>query len=349
VQAVRILLTGGAGSIGSHTAFPLCPARYEVVCFDNLANSKAEAIARLEEITAQPIALVICDVRDSHALECALTAYKIDAVIHFAGLKAVGEPGEKPLLYHDNNVRGTQCLLKAIASCGLRHLVFSSSATVYGEPQYLPLDDGHPTSATNPYGRAELMMEQMLADVATADAGWRIAALRCFNPVGAHPSGLIGEDPNGIPNNLMPFEAQVASGLRKQLDVFGNDYSTPDGTGVSDYTHGMDLAEGHVPALQAITRRDEPYSVSNLGTGTGFSVLEMVAVFEKASGQPLPYTIAPRRSGDRAVCYASLGKARDELGWQARFGLEEMCASTWRFEGLWRVANGAPESAERRA
>ncbi|MGY6636099.1 MAG: UDP-glucose 4-epimerase GalE [Erythrobacter sp.] len=344
---MRILLTGGAGYIGSHTASALVAAGHDVVCFDNLANSRSEVIARVEQITARSIPLVIGDVRDRAALEDVLSGQKIDAVIHFAGLKAVGESVQQPMLYYDNNVRGSLCLLEAMAACGVRHLVFSSSATVYGEPQYLPIDENHPTSATNPYGRTKLMVEEMLADVAAADGGWRIAVLRYFNPVGAHPSGLIGEDPNGIPNNLMPYISRVASGRLERLNVFGNDYPTPDGTGVRDYIHVMDLAEGHVAALQSITQRDEAYSVWNLGTGTGYSVLEMVAAFEQASGRPVPYTIAPRRPGDVAMCYASPKRARDELGWQARLGLEEMCASTWAFESLRRGANHSSHGAQR--
>jgi UDP-glucose 4-epimerase len=345
---VRILLTGGVGYIGSHTAVALVAAGHDVVCFDNLANSKPEVIAQVEQIAAQRIPLVIGDVRDREALEAALTTHKIDAVIHFAGLKAVGESGEKPMLYYDNNVRGSLCLLEAMAATGVKNLVFSSSATVYGQPRYLPLDEGHPTSATNPYGRTKLMVEEMLADVAAADSSWRIAALRYFNPVGAHPSGLIGEDPNGIPNNLMPFIARVASGRLERLSVFGNDYPTPDGTGVRDYIHVMDLAEGHAAALQAISVRDRAYSVWNLGTGTGYSVLEMIAAFEEASGRAVPYTVAPRRPGDVAMCYASPDLARDELGWQASLGLQEMCSSTWRFENLLRTVNRLPATDARR-
>lgn len=342
---MRILLTGGAGYIGSHTAVALIAAGHDVVCFDNLANSRSAVIARVQEITARTIPLVIGDVRDRATLESALTSHEIEAVIHFAGLKAVGESCEKPLLYYDNNVRGTLCLLEAMAACKVHNLVFSSSATVYGEPRYLPMDEAHPTNATNPYGRTKLMVEEILADLAAADPNWRIASLRYFNPVGAHPSGLIGDDPNGIPNNLMPFVSRVASGRLKHLSVFGNDYPTPDGTGVRDYIHVMDLAEGHVDALKAITKRNQAYSVWNLGTGIGYSVLEVVAAFEKANGQALPYTFAPRRSGDVAMCYATAERARKELGWQARLGLDEMCASTWRFEELLRAANRVQDQA----
>jgi UDP-glucose 4-epimerase len=336
---MRILLTGGAGYIGSHTAVALIAAGHDVVCFDNMANSRPEVMERLEEITARTIPLIIGDVRDHAALRNALRSHAIDAVIHFAGLKAVGQSTHEPMLYYDNNVRGTLCLLEAMAQCGVRHLVFSSSATVYGEPQYLPLDEDHPTGATNPYGRTKLMAEEMLMDIASADPTWRIAALRYFNPVGAHPSGLIGEDPNGTPNNLMPYIARVAGGRLKRLAVFGNDYPTPDGTGVRDFIHVMDLAEGHVAALQALTARTQPFSVWNLGTGQGYSVLEVVAAFERASGADVPYTIGSRRSGDVGACYASPDRARDELGWQARLGLEDMCVSTWRFERQLKSAN----------
>lgn len=336
---MRILLTGGAGYIGSHTAVALIAAGHDVVCFDNMANSRPEVMIRLEEITARTIPLIVGDVRDRATLSDALRSHAIDAVIHFAGLKAVGQSTREPMLYYDNNVRGTLCLLEAMAQCDVRHLVFSSSATVYGEPQYLPLDEDHPTSATNPYGRTKLMAEDMLMDIASADTTWRIAALRYFNPVGAHPSGLIGEDPNGTPNNLMPYIARVAGGRLKRLAVFGNDYPTPDGTGVRDFIHVMDLAEGHVAALQALTARTQPFSVWNLGTGQGYSVLEMVAAFEQASGAEVPYAIGPRRTGDVGICYASPDRARDELGWQARLGLEDMCASTWRFERQLKSAN----------
>lgn len=336
---MRILLTGGAGYIGSHTAVTLASAGHAVVCFDNFATSRRDVMARLEAITAQAIPLVVGDIRDRAALEDALRNYAIDAVVHFAGLKAVGESVEKPMLYYDNNVRGTLCLLEAMAACDVRRLVFSSSATVYGEPQYLPLDECHPTGPTNPYGRTKLMVEEMLADVAAADHRWRIAALRYFNPVGAHPSGLIGEDPNGMPNNLMPFISRVASGRLEQLKIFGNDYPTPDGTGVRDYIHVMDLADGHLAALQAIAKQTEPFSIWNLGTGTGYSVLEMVAAFERVSGMAVPYVFTERRTGDVATCYACPDRAKQDLGWHARHGLDDMCASTWRFESHLRNTN----------
>jgi UDP-glucose 4-epimerase len=262
-------------------------------------------------------------------------------VIHFAGLKAVGEAVAKPLIYYDNNVRGTLSLIEAMIACGVKTLVFSSSATVYGEPQYLPLDETHPTSATNPYGRTKLMIEEMLTDIAAANPDWRIAVLRYFNPVGAHESGLIGEDPNGIPNNLMPFISRVASGRLESLSVFGDDYDTPDGTGVRDYIHVTDLAAGHLAALGAISSHNDPISTWNLGTGQGYSVLEMVHAFERENGVSVPYQIAPRRPGDVASCYASPDKAKAELGWEAALGLQDMCASMWRFERMLATSNVA--------
>jgi UDP-glucose 4-epimerase len=331
---MRILLTGGAGYIGSHTAVALIEAGHEVVAFDNLANSKPDAIARVEAITGSPVPLVVGDIRDRAALEAALGTHRIEAVIHFAGIKAVGEAVEKPLIYYDNNVRGTLSLIEAMAATGVRTLVFSSSATVYGEPRYLPLDEDHPTGATNPYGRTKLMIEEMLTDIAAADNGWRIAVLRYFNPVGAHASGAIGEDPNGIPNNLMPFVTRVAAQRLPELAVFGNDYDTPDGTGVRDYIHVVDLAEGHVAALAAVSAGDRPISTWNLGTGQGYSVLELVETFARVNAIPVPYRIAPRRPGDVAACYASPDKARRELGWEAKRDLSDMCASSWRFERL---------------
>jgi UDP-glucose 4-epimerase len=269
-------------------------------------------------------------VRDTDKLEGALKAYKIDAVIHFAGLKAVGESVEKPIDYYDNNVTGTISLLKAMRAADVKTLVFSSSATVYGDPQYLPLDEAHPTSATNPYGRSKLQIEEILADVATSDGSWRIACLRYFNPVGAHDSGLIGEDPNDIPNNLMPYIAQVASGRLPKLNVFGDDYDTKDGTGVRDYIHVMDLAEGHNAALDFLEHETGWHAI-NLGTGTGYSVLEMVKAFEAASKRSVSYKIAPRRAGDIASCYAKADKAKQQLAWQAARTLEDMCTSTWKF------------------
>ncbi len=342
---MRILLTGGAGYIGSHTAVALAAAGHEVVCFDNLSNSRAEVMDRLETITGQSIPLIVGDIRDRTALEQAMRSHAIEAVIHFAGLKAVGEAVAKPLIYYDNNVRGTLSLIEAMIACSVRTLVFSSSATVYGEPQYLPLDEIHPTSATNPYGRTKLMIEEMLTDIAAADPDWRIAVLRYFNPVGAHESGLIGEDPNGIPNNLMPFISRVASGRLERLSVFGDDYDTPDGTGVRDYIHVTDLAAGHLAALGAISSYNEPISTWNLGTGRGYSVLEMVRAFERVNGVSVPYQIADRRPGDVASCYASPDKAKAELGWEAALGLEDMCSSMWRFERMLATSNSPQATA----
>lgn len=342
---MRILLTGGAGYIGSHTAVALAAAGHEVVCFDNLSNSRAEVMDRLETITGQSIPLIVGDIRDRTALEQAMRSHAIEAVIHFAGLKAVGEAVAKPLIYYDNNVRGTLSLIEAMIACSVRTLVFSSSATVYGEPQYLPLDEIHPTSATNPYGRTKLMIEEMLTDIAAADPDWRIAVLRYFNPVGAHESGLIGEDPNGIPNNLMPFISRVASGRLERLSVFGDDYDTPDGTGVRDYIHVTDLAAGHLAALGAISSHSEPISTWNLGTGQGYSVLEMVRAFERVNGVSVPFQIADRRPGDVASCYASPDKAKAELGWESVLGLEDMCASMWRFERMLATSNSPQATA----
>lgn len=336
---MTILLTGGAGYIGSHVAAALVSSGHEVVCFDNLSNSNATVMDRLEAITGAAIPLVEGDIRDRDALRSALSEYDARAVIHFAGLKAVGESVAEPMKYYDNNVRGTLTLLEAMRDCDVRTLVFSSSATVYGQPQYLPLDEDHPTSATNPYGRTKLMIEEMLADVASADPDWRIAILRYFNPVGAHDSGLIGENPNGIPNNLMPFISRVAAGRLAELSVFGDDYDTPDGTGVRDYIHVVDLADGHVAALDAIANASQPLSTWNLGTGQGYSVLRMVEAFERINGVRVPYRIAPRRDGDVASCFASPERAERELGWKASRDLDAMCASSWRFERMLATRN----------
>ncbi len=336
---MTILLTGGAGYIGSHVAAALVSSGHEVVCFDNLSNSDAAVMDRLEAITGTAIPLVEGDIRDRDALRKALSEYDVRAVIHFAGLKAVGESVAEPMKYYDNNVRGTLTLLEAMRDCDVHTLVFSSSATVYGQPQYLPLDEDHPTSATNPYGRTKLMIEEMLADVASADPDWRIAILRYFNPVGAHDSGLIGENPNGIPNNLMPFISRVAAGRLAELSVFGDDYDTPDGTGVRDYIHVVDLADGHVAALDAIANANQPLSTWNLGTGQGYSVLGMVEAFERINGVRVPYRIAPRRDGDVASCFASPERAERELGWKASRDLDAMCASSWRFERMLATRN----------
>jgi len=329
---MRILLTGGAGYIGSHTAIAVLEAGHEVVLFDNFCNSGRDVPARIETLAGRPVPVVEGDVRDTALLAATLRDREVDAVIHFAGLKAVGEAVENPLPYYDNNVRGSLGLIQAMSDAGVRTLVFSSSATVYGQPQYLPLDEAHPTGATNPYGRSKLIVEEMLADIAAAGADWRIAVLRYFNPVGAHPSGLIGEDPSGVPNNLMPFINRVAAGRLPELAVFGNDYDTPDGTGVRDYIHVSDLAAGHLAAISAIRSGTRPIETWNLGTGQGYSVLEMVRAFEAATGASIPYRIAPRRPGDVASCYADPAKAREELGWEAKLGLAEMCASGWKFE-----------------
>lgn len=325
-----ILVTGGAGYIGSHTCVELLNAGNEVVVFDNFSNSHAEALRRVEQITGKKVHCVEGDIRDQAALESVIRQHGCQAVIHFAGLKAVGESVAQPLEYYDNNVIGTHRLLGAMRNCGINTLVFSSSATVYGEPQRLPLTEDHPLSATNPYGRTKLVIEDMLRDFHRANPEWRIAILRYFNPVGAHESGLIGEDPQGVPNNLMPFVAQVAVGRRERLGVWGSDYPTPDGTGVRDYLHVVDLALGHLKALQ---RLDSPQCFEvNLGTGNGCSVLEVIRAFEKASGRPIPYDLAPRRPGDVASCYADPARARDYLGWVAERSLDCMCADVWRWQ-----------------
>lgn len=334
-----ILVTGGAGYIGSHTCVELLNAGFDVTVFDNFCNSNPEALARVEQITGRKPGLIRGDCRDRAALVTALKQCKADAVIHFAGLKAVGESVEQPLSYYDNNVVGTLRLLEAMQECDVKTLVFSSSATVYGDPVQLPLTENHPLSATNPYGRSKLMIEEILRDFQHSDHSFRISILRYFNPVGAHPSGLIGEDPQGIPNNLMPFVAQVAVGRREALSVWGDDYPTPDGTGVRDYIHVVDLALGHLKALEALdaSKRTEANRYTgcltvNLGTGRGYSVLDVVHAYEQASGRPIPYRIAPRRSGDIASCYADPKLAFELLGWQAELGLKEMCASSWHWQ-----------------
>jgi UDP-glucose 4-epimerase len=303
-----------------------------VVLYDNLSNSQAAVADTVQRITDKPAAFVQGDIRNTTLLQQVLRDHAIDAVVHFAGLKAVGESVARPVAYFDNNVGGTVGLLNAMQAVGVRKLVFSSSATVYGDPRYLPLDENHPTGATNPYGRTKLHIEEMLGDLARSDASWRITALRYFNPAGAHESGLIGEDPNGIPNNLMPYVARVAAGKLPRLGVFGNDYDTPDGTGVRDYIHVMDLAEGHLAALEQLGRRQQAFDVFNLGSGTGHSVLDMVRAFEQAAGVSVPYSIEPRRPGDVASCYADPGKALKVLGWRTRRSLEDMCASMWKFQ-----------------
>lgn len=328
-----ILITGGTGYIGSHTCVELIQAGRTVLLYDNLSNSHVEVLNRIEQITGVRPQFVEGDIRDRSRLDRLFAEQPIASVIHFAGLKAVGESVEKPLEYYDNNVRGTLELLGAMRQAGVRTLVFSSSATVYGDPQSVPIREDFPVSATNPYGRSKLIIEDILGDLHAADASWNIARLRYFNPVGAHASGLIGEDPNGIPNNLMPYIAQVAVGRREQLAVFGDDYPTPDGSGVRDYIHVVDLARGHLAALDALDRRGGLITV-NLGTGKGYSVLDMVKAFEQASGRPVPYRIAPRRAGDIAQCYADPALAAELLGWRAAHGIEAMCADTWRWQSM---------------
>ena len=332
---MNTLLTGGMGYIGSHVAVELLQAGYRVVLVDNLCNSEIGVLTRIEQITGKTPVFIRADVRERKTLTDALKHHAIEAVMHFAGLKAVGESVEKPIEYYSNNVEGTVSLLEAMREAGTRSLVFSSSATVYGEPHYLPLDEEHPLSATNPYGRTKLHIEEMLRDLSNSDPLWRIACLRYFNPVGAHESGLIGENPMGIPNNLMPYIARVAAGALKELAVFGNDYPTPDGTGVRDYIHVMDLAEGHAAALGWLAEHPGWHAI-NLGTGQGYSVLEMVAAFAKASDRDVPYRITPRRPGDVAACYANPEKALRELGWRARRDLFDMCASAWKFQEQFR-------------
>lgn len=327
---MNVLLTGGMGYIGSHASVVLSELGHQVVIYDNLSNSSNGILKRLIQITGQEMRFVRGDVRDAESLIKTLTAYKIDAVIHFAGLKAVGESVGMPIDYFDNNVLGTINLLRSMQSTQVKTLVFSSSATVYGEPRYLPLDENHPTNATNPYGRSKIHIEEMLYDVAESDSDWRIACLRYFNPVGAHASGLIGENPNGVPNNLMPYIAQVAAGLRAEVNVFGGDYPTADGTGVRDYIHVMDLAEGHAAALNFLSHAIGWHAI-NLGTGNGHSVLEVIRAFEKASGRKVPYKFSARRTGDVAACYADPKKARDVLNWRATRTLGDMSASAWNF------------------
>ena len=334
-----ILVTGGAGYIGSHTCVELLHAGYSVTVFDNYCNSNPEALNRVERISGKALNRIHGDVRDRDALEAALRSSGATAVIHFAGLKAVGESGQIPLHYYDNNVVGTLRLLEAMQACGVKALVFSSSATVYGEPQRLPLTEDHPLSATNPYGRTKLVVEEMLRDAFAADASWRFGVLRYFNPVGAHASGLMGEDPQGVPNNLMPYVAQVASGQRDYLNVWGNDYPTADGTGVRDYIHVMDLAEGHLAALNYLQRSRAMLTV-NLGTGQGTSVLAMVKAFEHASGNPIPCRIGPRRAGDIAQFWADPSLAERLLNWKATRSLATMCADAWRWQ---QNATGSPK------
>lgn len=330
---MHILVTGGAGYIGSHTCVELLNSGHQVTVVDNLYNAKRESLKRVEELTGKTLVFHQVDLLDKVELEKVFvsTETPFDAVIHFAGLKAVGESVTKPMLYYHNNITGTLVLCEVMAAFGVKNLVFSSSATVYGDPATVPILEDFPLSCTNPYGRTKLMIEEILRDLNVADADWNVALLRYFNPVGAHKSGRIGEDPNGIPNNLMPYISQVAVGKLDQLTVFGDDYSTPDGTGVRDYIHVVDLALGHVRAIEKLA--DKPgVVVYNLGTGRGNSVLEMIEAFKSASGRDVSYTIAGRRAGDIAACYADPGKAKAELGWQAERGIKEMCEDTWRWQ-----------------
>jgi len=325
------LITGGTGYIGSHTLVELMAAGHEVFVIDNLCNSKASVLDRVERIAGRRPPFAQIDIRDRPALRRLFANHRFDAVLHFAGLKAVGESAEKPLAYYDNNVSGSVALLECMAEAGVRTIVFSSSATVYGEPASVPIREDFPLSPDSPYGRSKLVVEQILSDAAAADADLRVALLRYFNPVGAHRSGLIGEDPNGAPNNLMPYIAQVAVGKLKELRVFGSNYPTPDGTGVRDYIHVVDLARGHLTALDALRERPGVLT-ANLGTGRGYSVLEVVSAFIAASGKPVPYRIVGRRPGDVAQCYADPALARKTLGWQAQLGIEAMCTDAWRWQ-----------------
>ena len=330
----KILITGGAGYIGSHTALELLNEGNEVVVYDNLSNSSRESIKRVEELTGKKIAFYEGDVLDEAALEKMFVEQKVDAVIHCAALKAVGESVQKPLEYYHNNITGTLSLMKVMRKVGVKNIVFSSSATVYGSPEIIPITEDCPKGqCTNPYGWTKSMMEQIMTDVQKAEPEWNVILLRYFNPVGAHKSGRIGEEPKGTPNNLLPYISQVAVGKLDKLGVFGDDYDTPDGTGVRDYIHVVDLAVGHVKAIQKIF--DKPgLAVYNLGTGKGYSVLDMVKAFSKASGKEVPYEIKPRREGDIAMCYADPKKAREELGWEAEHGLDEMCEDTWRWQSM---------------
>ncbi|OPX12630.1 UDP-glucose 4-epimerase GalE [Gordonia sp. i37] len=339
---MRVLVSGGAGYIGSHTVIKLVEAGHDVVIVDDFSNAKPTVIGRLEALTGVHLPVHAFNLTDYDKTEHLFAGEQIDAVIHFAGFKAVGESVAKPLDYYQNNLDSTFSLLRAMRRHDVHTLVFSSSATVYGAEPVLPMTEDSPTSATNPYGWTKVMIEQVLRDVAASDESWRIAALRYFNPVGAHPSGQIGEDPSGIPNNLMPFVAQVAVGRREKLSVFGDDYPTPDGTGVRDYIHVDDLAAGHVAALERVGSHGEPMSVWNLGTGQGISVLEVIKAFERASGREIPYEIAPRRPGDIAASYADPSRANADLRWYATKTIDDMCADTWRWQS--NNPNGYPEA-----
>ena len=329
---MKILVTGGAGYIGSHRCLELLNQGHEVVVVDNLCNSCEEALNRVKELTGKDLAFYEADILDKEALNRVFDQEKIDAVIHFAGLKAVGESVAKPLEYYHNNITGTLVLCDVMRSHGVKKIIFSSSATVYGDPAFIPITEDCPKGKiTNPYGQTKSMLEQVLTDLHVADPEWNVILLRYFNPVGAHESGRIGEDPTGIPNNLTPYITQVAVGKLKEVNVFGNDYDTPDGTGVRDYIHVMDLAIGHVKALQKFADKPDVY-IYNLGTGRGYSVREMIQAFSKAVGHDIPYVIKPRRAGDIATCYADATKAKNELGWTAERGIDEMCQDAWRWQ-----------------
>jgi UDP-glucose 4-epimerase len=330
---VNILLTGGAGYIGSHTAVVLSQAGHEVVLLDNFCNSNPRVLERLQKILGKALPSIEADVRDTDVVEMVLREYKIDAVIHFAGLKAVGESVANPVLYYANNVQGSISLLQAMQKVGVKTLVFSSSATVYGEPQYLPYDENHQTKPMNPYGQTKLQVEEILSDLSASDSEWKIVSLRYFNPVGAHESGLIGEDPNGIPNNLMPYIAKVASGELSHLNIFGDDYQTRDGTGERDYIHVMDLAEGHMASMDFL-KDHAGMEVMNLGTGMSSSVLDLVNAFEIASGQKINKMVTQRRPGDLPIYYAKTQKAKDIIGWQAQRGIDDICRDEW----FWRLS-----------
>ena len=329
---MSILVTGGVGFIGSHTVVELQNAGYDVVVLDNLCNANPKVLDRIEAITGRKVPFYKADIRDREALNEIFEKESIDSVIHFAGLKAVGESVQKPLEYYDNNIAGTLVLVDVMRQHGCKNIIFSSSATVYGDPAFVPITEECPKGVcTNPYGWTKSMLEQILSDIQKADNEWNVVLLRYFNPIGAHKSGTIGENPNGIPNNLMPYITQVAVGKREELGVFGDDYDTPDGTGVRDYIHVVDLALGHVKALKKIEEK-AGLKIYNLGTGCGYSVLDVVHNFEKASGVKIPYSIKPRRAGDIATCYADAAKAKEELGWEAQYGILEMCEDSWRWQ-----------------
>ncbi|MBB5182852.1 UDP-glucose 4-epimerase GalE [Catenisphaera adipataccumulans] len=331
---MKILVTGGAGYIGSHTCVELLKAGYEVVIVDNLYNSNKKAVSRIQEITGKNVSFYDLDILNKDGLSQVFQREKIDAVIHFAGLKAVGESVHKPIEYYHTNIEGTLTLVQVMKENGVKNIVFSSSATVYGDPAQIPITEECPKgTCTNPYGWTKWMNEQILTDLNTADPTWNAMLLRYFNPIGAHESGLIGEDPKGIPNNLLPYVAQVAIGKLKRVGVFGNDYDTPDGTGVRDYIHVVDLALGHVAALKKM-QESGGVQIYNLGTGKGYSVLDVIHAFEKACGHPIPYEILPRRDGDIATCYSDCTKAEKELGWTAKYDLDEMCASSWKWQTM---------------